>query len=64
MGVKNLSFCMLLTKPQKHALSEFQLFTATWRLALFNHNVGSECVCHLTVTTTSGQRDQNSLPLK
>jgi len=29
MGVKNF-FCVLLTRPQKHALSEFQLFTSAW----------------------------------
>jgi len=28
MGVKNFSFCTLLTRPWKHARSEFQLFTA------------------------------------
>jgi len=27
MGVKNF-FCILLTRPLNHALSEFQLFTA------------------------------------
>jgi len=31
MGVKNFSFCILLARPKKHALNEFQLFTANWR---------------------------------
>ena len=64
MGVKKLSFCILLTRPQKHALSEFQHITATWHIALFNHNVGSACASHLTQIITSGQRDPNSLPLQ
>ena len=37
-GVKNFSVCVLLTRPQKHALSEFQLFTGRTST---NHNVGS-----------------------
>jgi len=34
MGVKNVSFCILPTRPYKNALSEFQLFTATWRFVV------------------------------
>jgi len=34
MGVKNFSFCILLTRPLKHALSEFQLFTAPLTLII------------------------------
>ena len=45
-------------------LSEFQLFTANWRLAPSNHNVGSACASHLTLIITSGLRDANSLPLQ
>jgi len=43
MGVKTFYFCVLLTRPQKHALSEFQVFAATWRKT--------------PLTITSGQRD-------
>jgi len=39
-------------------LSEFQLFTSTWRKTPSNHNVGSAWKRHLTLT--SGQRDPNS----
>jgi len=46
------------------ACGEFQLFTTTWRLAPSNHNVGSACVRHLTLTITSGLADLNSLPLQ
>jgi len=35
VGVTNF-FCVLLRRPYKHALSVFQLFRATWRLAPFN----------------------------
>jgi len=61
MGVKNF-FCILLTRPQKHALSEFQLFTATRRFSPFNHNVGLAHPCHVTLILSSGQPDPNSLP--
>jgi len=44
--------------------AEFQLFTATWRLAPFNHNVGLACPCHLTLTISSGLLNPNSLPLQ
>jgi len=41
-------------------LSEFQLFTPTWRKTPSNHNVGSAWKRHLTLTLTPGQRDPNS----
>ena len=63
MGVKNF-FCILLTRPQKHALSEFQLFTATRRFSPFNHNVGLAHPCHVTLILSSGQPDPNSLPVQ
>jgi len=57
MGVNNFSFCILLTRPQKHALSEFQLFTKLcthkpYRLVICTH--------HLTLILTSDQRYPNS----
>jgi len=64
LGLKNFLSCILLARQKKHALSEFQLFTATWRSAPSNHYDGSECVSHLTLTITSGLRDPNSLPLQ
>ena len=30
MAVKHFSFCILVTGPKKHALTEIQLFTAPW----------------------------------
>jgi len=57
MGVNNFSFWILLTRPQRHELSEFQPpgaltpLTTTW----------VQCAhCHFTPTITSGQCDPNS----
>jgi len=63
MGVKNF-FCTLQIRPQKHALSEFQLFTATLHLVHSNHKEGSACVSHLTLTITSGLLDPKPPPLQ
>jgi len=54
MGVNNFSFCILLTRPNKHALSEFQLFTGS---APINPIVGL-CAPHcFTLMPSSGLRD-------
>ena len=54
MGVNNFSFCILVTRPLKHALSEFQLFTGSDPT---NHIVGLCAPQHLTLILSSGLRD-------
>jgi len=54
VGVNNFSFCILLTRPQKQALSEFQLFTGSPPI---NYIVGLCAPHHLTLILSSGLRD-------
>jgi len=64
VGMKNFSFCILQTRPWKHALTNFQLFTTTWCKIPSNHNVGSAWKRHLMLIISSGLPDPNSLPVQ
>ena len=54
MDGNNFSFCILLTRPYKQALTEFQLFTG---FAPINHIVGLCAPHRLTLILSSGLRD-------
>ena len=65
IGAKNFALCILLTRPSKHILREFQHFTGS---APINHIVGLCVTYQLTLIIMSGQRDPelvtNSVPCK